>query len=256
IDHDKKAQNQRDYLLLQGNAATVTATLSRLVPAAHQVPWFSPTPLKKESPIQSNALNPSTVFARLNDILPKRRIVVVDAGQNTIFAMRMLQVLHNSDFAWTSDFSAIGQGLGVAIGAAFARPKKRITLIVGDGGFMMSIAELDTIARYNLPITIIVINDQGFGQERGALMARSIPAAEANYPSPNLAALAGVYGIKGMQIIDSNDLETLEQTVKDVSGPLLVDIQTDPTIRTDFGARVALHRAKRATQIKSSRALL
>ncbi|MFD0533377.1 thiamine pyrophosphate-dependent enzyme [Actinomadura luteofluorescens] len=76
-------------------------------------------------------------------------------------------------YAFTHEFGAIGQALGVAIGAAFARPGERVTAVLGDGCLMMSLSELSTAVRYRLPLTLFVMNDGGYGQERHSLTARA-----------------------------------------------------------------------------------
>jgi acetolactate synthase-1/2/3 large subunit len=87
--------------------------------------------------------------------------VAVHAAQ---VACQTLHAFSPQDWTCTSiDFGALGQGLSVAIGTCFSRPDQRVTHVTADGDFMMGLAEFDTAARYSLPLTVIVLNDQSMG---------------------------------------------------------------------------------------------
>ena len=79
---------------------------------------------------------------------------------------------------WASglDFGAIGQGLGIALGACFARPGKRVTL-TADASFMMNVSDFHTAVSHNPPLTVFVFNDNAVGQERHDLIHKG-PASE------------------------------------------------------------------------------
>ena len=96
---------------------------------------------------------------------------------------------------FTSDFGAIGQGLGVAIGAARGAGGRRVTAVLGDGCLMMGIAELETVARLQLPLTLFVMNDAGYGQERHSLVAKGFSSREAEQPTPDLVDVARAAGL-------------------------------------------------------------
>ena len=118
---------------------------------------------------------PARAVAALERALPEGRILVVDAGHFGSFAQQGLSVRSPRDYAFSHDFGAIGQGIGIAIGAAVARPRDRVTVVLGDGCFVMSLNELATAVRYGLAITFFVLDDGGYGQERHAMKWSVVP---------------------------------------------------------------------------------
>jgi len=116
--------------------------------------------------------------------------------------------------------------------------------VTGDGDFMMGIAELDTAIRYSLPLTILVLNDQGMGQERHNLSRDGLPARFADYASPDLAALAGAYGATGYQIRNAEQLGTLSGAVDDTTtttGVVIVDVQINGEYLNPVSRDIAEH---------------
>jgi acetolactate synthase I/II/III large subunit len=104
----------------------------------------------------------------------------VGGGHAAIVASQLLPASSAADWACTStDFAAIGQSLPIALGACFARPGRRVFLVTGDGDLMMGLSEFDTAVRYGLALTIVVLNDRAFGQQRHNLARRGLPLSYA-----------------------------------------------------------------------------
>lgn len=130
----------------------------------------------------------------------------------------------------------------MAIGACFARPGERVVHVTGDGDFMMGIAELDTAIRYALPLTILVLNDQAMGQERHNLARDRLPAGFADYASPDLAALAEVYGATGYRITNASQPGTLVAAVgPDAAGVIIVDVRVNGEYLNPVSRGIAEH---------------
>jgi thiamine pyrophosphate-dependent acetolactate synthase large subunit-like protein len=163
---------------------------------------------------------------------------VLDTGHFTILALQHLTVPDPRRFALTLSFAAIGQGLPTAIGAAFAHPGERVTLIAGDGGLLMSLNELDTAIRSRLPLTVFVINDAGYGQERHSLAAKGL-APLADHGTPDLAAVARAMGGSGLRIDSPADLEQLPAALAEADGTLLVDVRVNPDVVSPASAEIA-----------------
>ncbi|HYT84481.1 MAG TPA: thiamine pyrophosphate-binding protein [Gemmatimonadales bacterium] len=178
-----------------------------------------------------DGLPPREVIAVLDAALPARRLLVVDAGHFSGFAQQGLRSSHARDYTFTHQFGAIGQGLGIALGAAVARPGERVTAILGDGCLLMSVAELDTLARYRLPVTVLVMNDRSYGQERHALAAKGFDTRAAVFATPELSALAAAFGIAGAPVDTREALAALPATLAEADGPLLVDVRIDTGIQ-------------------------
>jgi acetolactate synthase I/II/III large subunit len=189
-------------------------------------------------------IDPRHVLDELDGLLPGNdRRLVIGGGHSAQVACFTIGASSPADWSCTStDFGAIGQGLGVAIGACFARPGQRVVHVTGDGDFMMGIAELDTAIRYSLPLTILVLNDQAMGQERHNLSRGRLPAGLADYASPDLAALADAFGATGYRITNAGELGTLSAAVGDTAaGVVIVDVRINGEYLNPVSRDIAEH---------------
>ncbi|NED06918.1 thiamine pyrophosphate-binding protein [Streptomyces sp. SID6648] len=174
--------------------------------------------------------------------LPEQRLMVIGGGHAALSACQAIPPTGRRDFTCVStDFGAIGQALPVAIGACFARPGERVHHVTADGELMMSLAELHTAVRYHLPLTVIVLNDHGFGQERHNLTRAGRPRDHAAHPTPDLAALAEAMGATGYRVTRSDELPTLKRVLshRPDDGVVLVDVRIDPAYLNPASAHVA-----------------
>jgi thiamine pyrophosphate-dependent acetolactate synthase large subunit-like protein len=111
--------------------------------------------------------------AALNKLLPEQKNIVYDAG-NFLGILPYLSVPGPGHFKMTSEFASIGLGFGTALGVARGRPDIPTVLVIGDGGLLMTMGELETVVREDIPLVIIVMNDWPW---RGtALPAHAQPA--------------------------------------------------------------------------------
>ena len=192
----------------------------------------------------ATAIDPRHVLDELDRLLPgDDRRIVIGGGHSGHVACFTIAASSPRDWTCTSiDFGAIGQGLAVAVGACFARPGRRVVHVTGDGDFMMGIAELDTAIRYSLPLTILVLNDQAFGQERHNLSRDRLPVGFAEYASPDLAALADAYGAVGYRITNAEQIGTLPAAVDDgVAGVVIVDVRINGEYLNPVSRDIAEH---------------
>lgn len=184
-------------------------------------------------------VDPRRALLALEDALPAGRRLVVDGGHNAIFALQLLSVHAPEQLLFTSNSGAIGQGLATALGAAMAAPQPRTTLVVGDGGFLMALAELETAARYGVPLTIFVVNDGGYGQELHNMRAKGLDPSHAAAPTPDLAALARSAGAAGRRIDSPAALASLPELLEASEGPLLLDVRVNPDVLNPSSAEIA-----------------
>jgi thiamine pyrophosphate-dependent acetolactate synthase large subunit-like protein len=171
-------------------------------------------------------VDPRTVSVALDDILPGERIVAVDSGNFMGYPSMFLSVPDHQGFCFTQAFQSIGLGLASAIGAALARPDRLPVAACGDGGFLMSIAELDTVRRLGLGMLIVVYNDNAYGAEVHHFGPAGYQLSTVVFPDTDLAAIARGHGCAAVTVRRPEDLAPVAAWVagpRDV--PMVVDVK-------------------------------
>src|ERR687892_2589189 len=110
-------------------------------------------------------MDPRTLSIRLDDLLPRDRLVAIDSGHFMGWPAMYVDVPDPQGFVFTQAFQSIGLGLASAIGAAVAQPDRLTVAALGDGGALMAAGELETAARLRLPLLAVVYNDPAYGAE-------------------------------------------------------------------------------------------
>jgi thiamine pyrophosphate-dependent acetolactate synthase large subunit-like protein len=171
----------------------------------------------------SDRIDPRTLSARLDELLPAERTVSVDSGNFMGYPSAYLSVPDQYGFCFTQAFQSIGLGLATAIGAALARPDRLPVAALGDGGFLMGVAELETVARLGIPMVIVVYNDAAYGAEIHHFGADA-DLATVTFPDTDLAALAEGFGCTGLTVRTTADLDKVTAWLAGPRDrPLLID---------------------------------
>ncbi|WP_460849994.1 thiamine pyrophosphate-dependent enzyme, partial [Phytohabitans suffuscus] len=169
-------------------------------------------------------VDPRTLSAALDDLLPARRTVVVDSGNFMGYPSMYLSVPDAAGFCFTQAFQSIGLGLASALGAAVARPDRLTVAALGDGGFLMSVAELTTAVRLALPLLVVVYDDAAYGAEVHHFGPHGHPLDTVTFPDTDLAATARGFGCAAVTVRDPADLAAVRQWLAGPrSTPLVVD---------------------------------
>lgn len=108
-------------------------------------------------------VTPHEFYSALRNYLPPHSILVTDAGLNERLTLQNWVVHEPRTLLNPSDYESMGFAIPTALGAALAQPKRRVVVIVGDGGLVMSGLELITAIREKINLTVIVLNNKGFG---------------------------------------------------------------------------------------------
>jgi acetolactate synthase-1/2/3 large subunit len=124
---------------------------------------------------------------------------------------------------------AIGLGLPHAIGAAVGSPEKRVVLLVGDGGFLLSATELATVASEDLPILVIVFVDGGYGVVRNIQQHQYGPAASfgVELGRPDFCGLAGAFEIGAERVGSVGAFAAALERVMSGRRPFLLEVDLD-----------------------------
>jgi thiamine pyrophosphate-dependent acetolactate synthase large subunit-like protein len=178
-------------------------------------------------------IDPRVLSRELDAILPAERLVSIDSGNFMGYPSAYLQVPDEFGFCFTQAFQSIGLGLATAIGAAMARPDRLPVLGTGDGGFLMAIAELETVVRLGLPMVVIVYNDAAYGAEVHHFEGEPFDYEPVTFPVTDIAAIARGHGAEGVVVNSVADLDAVRAWV---AGPRSAPLVIDARIASDGGA--------------------
>jgi thiamine pyrophosphate-dependent acetolactate synthase large subunit-like protein len=165
-----------------------------------------------------------TLTIALDDLLPAERVVSVDSGNFMGYPSMYLSVPDEWGFCFTQAFQSIGLGLATAIGAALAQPDRLPVAALGDGGGLMSIAEMETVVRLGLPMVVVVYNDAAYGAEVHHFGPDGHDLDIVEFPPTDIAAIARGFGFEALTVRDESDLDPIAEWVAgERSKPLLID---------------------------------
>lgn len=166
---------------------------------------------------------------RLEDALPKDRLLVTDGGRFMTEVWCRISVPNPQSFVGTVNFGAIGLGLQEAVGAGLAAPDRPVVLFTGDGGFMMGgINEFNTAVRLGLDLIVIVANDSAYGAEHIQFIDRKMDPSLTEFNWPSFAEIAKSLGGDGVEVTSKEELETALDALENRKGPFLIELRLDP----------------------------
>jgi len=176
------------------------------------------------------AIRPERVMAELQPLLTPETTVVADASYASTWIVGQLRSLEaGMRFLTPRGLAGLGWGLPLAIGAKLAAPDHPVITLVGDGGFAHSWAELETMVRSRLAVTVVVLNNGVLGYQKDAETVKFGTYTTACHFSPvDHAAIARACGCRAVRIDAVQEIAPALQSAIASAEPVLIDIVTDP----------------------------
>jgi acetolactate synthase-1/2/3 large subunit len=184
--------------------------------------WRRKYPLKYP---KQGGLRAQHVIDRLDALTQGEAIITTDVGQHQMWAAQFCRARNARRWISSGGAGTMGFGFPAAIGAQFANPDQKVWAIVGDGGFQMTQAELATARNHELPVKILIINNNYLGMVRQwqELFFENRLSGVDLEGNPDFVKLAQAYGIKGLRIRRPADVDRiLKQAHEYDEGPCLV----------------------------------
>ena len=145
----------------------------------------------------------------MREVLAHEDILTLDNGIYKLWFSRLYKTYRPNTFILDNALATMGAGLPAAIAAKMLRPDRNVLAVGGDGGFMMNSRELETALRYNVPIVVLVLNDNAFGFIKWEQQAKGFAGFGLDYGNPDFVKYAESYGAAGMKVREGDDLSDL-----------------------------------------------
>jgi len=164
------------------------------------------------------------VVKALNDFTEGNAIVATDVGQHQMWAAQFYRTKRPRTWMSSGGLGTMGFGFPAAIGAAFAMPQEEVWAIVGDGGFQMTLQELQTAAENNVNVKIALINNNFLGMVRQwQELFYDNRHSHVAMGSPDYGKLAEAYGVRYLKCSRKEELEETIAAAREYSGPVLCE---------------------------------
>jgi acetolactate synthase-1/2/3 large subunit len=231
IDPAEIGKNKPVDVPIVGDAKIILADLLKKIPESCPHPewsaqvqgWKANHPLRFK---EDGALRPQLVLKKLSEILGTRGVIVSEVGQNQMWTAQYFRFSRPRQWISSGGLGTMGYGFPAAMGVQYACPDEPVFVIAGDGSFQMNIQELGTIAQYQIPVKVVILNNQFLGMVRQwqeLFYERRYSYTE--LPEVGFAKIAQAYGIEAETITDAADVKGALQRALDHKGPYLLDFR-------------------------------
>jgi len=173
---------------------------------------------------QSGVFSPKNIVETINKHFNGDTIVATDVGQHQMWAAQYYKINKPRKLLTSGGLGAMGYGLGAAIGSSLAKNRERTILFTGDGSFGMNLIELATAVSNEVPVLIIILNNNALGLPRqwqtmfyGERYSQTMMGRQTDF-----AALADAFGAKGHRVTSLDELETVLANLSD-KVPTVID---------------------------------
>lgn len=169
------------------------------------------------------------LLKQLSDRKPANSVVTTDVGQHQMWSAQHMTYTRPENFITSSGLGTMGFGLPAAVGAQVARPNDTVICISGDGSFMMNVQELGTVKRKQLPLKIVLLDNQRLGMVRQwqQLFFQERYSETTLTDNPDFLTLASAFGIPGQHITRKDQVEAALDTMLNSEGPYLLHVSID-----------------------------
>ena len=180
-----------------------------------------------------NYVSNYVLIDRLSDLNDGKIPIITSDGSANVVTMHAMRLKGDQRMFTNTGCASMGYGLPAAIGACFANNRDPVVCLEGDGSLQMNIQELQTLVHHNLPVKLIVMNNQGYlsikmTQESylGGRLVATGPTSGVSFPE--LEKIANAYGLKYFKISNNSEIDDVLEQVLSYDGPLLCEAMSDP----------------------------
>jgi len=176
-----------------------------------------------------SGLTAQQVLAALRAALPENALATCDVGYNKAVTGQCWPAYAPKTFFMSNGLSSMGYGLPAAIGLQLLHRDRRVACVLGDGGFAMTMAELETAARLGLPVIVVVLADDALSQIKAGQERKGYPATGTTFRGLDYVAVAKGFGASGYDVRSEADCRDAFAAARGAKGPVLIAAHVDPS---------------------------
>ncbi|HUT80683.1 MAG TPA: acetolactate synthase large subunit [Candidatus Bathyarchaeia archaeon] len=172
-------------------------------------------------------VKPQRLVADVRKAVPDDGIITLDNGIYKIWFSRNYYAYEPNSIILDNALASMGAGLPSGLAAKIVYPNKKVLAICGDGGFLMNSQELETAIRLNLDLTVLIVNDGGYGMIKWKQKIMKFEDWGLDFTNPDFVKYAESYGAKGYRLSKTEDLLPLLQNCLNSTGVHVIDLPID-----------------------------
>ncbi|MGV9734136.1 acetolactate synthase [Rhodococcus aetherivorans] len=179
---------------------------------------------------EADPIHPARIYGELLPRLAEDAVVIGDGGDFVSFAGKFVEPKRPGQWLDPGPYGCLGAGLGAAVAARVARPSSQVVLLLGDGAAGLSLMDIDTLVRHELPVVIVVGNNSAWGLEKGPMqLLYGYDVAADLAPGTRYDLVATALGAGGELVTDPRELGPALDRAFASGVPYLVNVLTDVT---------------------------
>lgn len=175
-------------------------------------------------------IHPARIYGEIRSRLAATDIVIGDGGDFVSFAGRFIEPRQPGCWLDPGPFGCLGTGPGYALGAHVARPDSHPWLLMGDGAAGFSLMDVESLVRHNVPVTIVIGNNAGWGLERHPMRFLYGYDVVADLPPLGYDDVVRALGGAGETVTEPGGIGPALDRARSYQGPYLVNVLTDPEV--------------------------
>ena len=227
IDRAEIGKNVNADISMWGDVKDILTKILAVIPKCEHPEWVAQIEEYKSAAIlpAPQAFGPQAIIEEVNRHGNEDTVVATDVGQHQMWTMQYYRFEKSHKLLTSGGLGTMGYGLGAAIGGCIANGRKRTVLFTGDGSFGMNLNELATAVSQELPITIIVMNNDVLGMVRqwqtifyDGHYSQTTLDRKTDFP-----ALAKAFGASGYAAYTMEDLKKALDIADHSEGTVLID---------------------------------
>ena len=238
IDQSEINKNVRADIGVVANIRDVLIELNKDPVRKERPVWKTAIRMwKKQHPLsyrkEAGVLKPQSVIETICRLTNGEAVIVPGVGQHQMWAAQFYTFKYPRQLLTSGGLGSMGFGLPAAMGAKLAVPKKTVINIDGDGSFQMNIQELGTVFAEDIPVKMVILNNQHLGmvaqwEDRfyGSRRGNTDLTMEGQRPYPDFVTIAKGYEIPGREVWNEEELEDAVREMLEAKGPFLLDCHT------------------------------